>query len=260
MKSLFIPFLTAFSLGGVISVSTASSAQAAMIIVDFDVLGGSTGTNWNQMLENQILLPNLVDVTGQQTGFMFMRGDEASTPPPPASEASIPSNAMIPVDSPITTDIGGLFTATRFSPATPTSFWFKNLEPGSEYYVYIFSFRGDQYYNQVTVTTENTLPDYEVSGNNVLYVNDELGTNTRTLSSYRRRVRVWTEGEHTGEIGFIFNVGSNAPPFDFNAAWAIAAIAIEPVSDIPEPSLLLGLGMMGGWIGLQNQKKRKNKV
>lgn len=217
-------------------------AQAtSLIVVDFDVNGGTTGTNWNQITPNVQSISNLVDVDGNNTGFSFGLGGTMN--PPIAFESGDPDSTQIPTGSPITTAIGGNITGDIIA----VDYWFTGLEPGALFRIYVFSYRNEPYFNQISVETQQTIPAYDVTSNEDfgeqdLYVNQEIGMDGRTLVSYANVVSVWDEGPNIGGIGLEFIVNGDA---GFDDQWAIAGIAIQEVP-IPEPSSLLGLGLIGG--------------
>ncbi|MGK7931841.1 MAG: PEP-CTERM sorting domain-containing protein [Microcystaceae cyanobacterium] len=222
------------------------NAQAAgLIVVDFDVNGGTTGTNWNQITPDVSSIANLIDIDGVSTGASF----GATVGSPLGYELGDPISSQVPTDSPITTTIGGnVFGDSQ------VSYWFTNLEPGALYKIYVFSYRDSQYFNQITVETQETIPTYDVTGNQQLFVNQELGTDSRTLDSYTDIVSVWEDGPNIGGIGVTIDVNTEGDPF-FGDRWALAGIAIEEIP-IPEPSGLLGLGLIGGGMILRTLIKK----
>jgi hypothetical protein len=246
--SLLLTSLVSFA--GVFS--QPQTAQAGMIVVDFGDATDVSEANWNQMTAGQDLVENLIDVDGLTTNVSINRkvaNDNSNL----TNESGNPDNTQVPTDSPITANIGGVLTDFDVQ-----EYWFNNLTPGGLYKLYIFSFRDlalGQYCNDVDIITQETTPGFSLGCQNQLYVNEEAGTENKTLEEYTDFVTVWVDGDNEGRIGLTFNLDISTGAIPGIDQWAIAGLAIEEVP-IPEPSGLLGLGLIGGGMILRTLVKK----
>ena len=134
------------------------------------------------------------------TGISFGLGGMSNTPD--AFELGDPDPSQVPTDSPITTAIGG-----NISHFEPVDYWFHGLKPNSLYKIYVFSYRDGAYFNRIGVETTASVT-YSAVGDTELYVNDEQGTNSRTLASYADVVPSWFDGR----LGVNFQLDPTGDP------------------------------------------------
>lgn len=116
------------------------------------------------------------------------------------------------------------------------------LDAGQKYAVYIFGFESSTgtYTQTVSVSGATSLPSFtQTLSNGVLMVNDELGTDSRTLQSYDHVVEATAGGVITVSLS----------PGAGSAGVALAGIAIRPVLEAPtNPALADKIGVHRGTI------------
>lgn len=258
-KSIYALPLATFILGNIVlGIPSQAEAQTdALIGVDFDVDTGASPTNWNRFLITDTAI-SLIDETGAATGATFRITNPSLTPSPPPDFGSFPQTASFPTNQIPTysnplTNVGGYFEFDSI-----TNLGFEGLEPNTPYQIWVFSYNELEFTNIVTIedqitdpnviTSQNALFNYTVSGENQLYVNNQLGSDTRSLQSFITSDFILT----TLDDG---SLGINLQSTDF---WGLAAVAIQEVQTVPEPSMLLGLGTIVGAMGLSRRKTHKN--
>ncbi len=222
--------------------SSVSAVRASALIgIDFDVPGGTSPLNWNLMTPSQSEVNNLVDQTGAVTSARFTR--ITSFPTPDAVAGAIPAN-QLPSYSTSLAGLDGFFESSD-----PNDYWFLGLVPGALYRVWVFSFNTLDFKNLIAIETQNP-PSFMVgSEGNQLFVNSELGDSSRSLSSYALVVPSWTSGPNTGGIGIEVRPGT------LDGFWGLAGVAIERVP-VPEPSVVLGLGLFAGVMSITRKRRR----
>ncbi|MDY7002533.1 MAG: PEP-CTERM sorting domain-containing protein [Cyanobacteriota bacterium] len=205
-----------------------NSASAAIIGVDFGPSGSSTPNNWT-LVTGAGTTNDLIDETGLTTVVDIALSS-------PAFIGNFGANVLastVPTDpNPIDNIGGNLFS---FS-GSPLEITFSDLVPNQTYDYWLFGLRdGFDGTNQNVIVNGTSFS--QTAGSRVLAINNELGTDTRTLDSYGISVTA----DALGQI--ITTISPN------NGLYSVAGIAIEAppdVSSVPEPTsviALLGLGL-----------------
>ena len=201
-----------------------------VIGLDFDCCGGSAPTNWSQVtFVNQDSTDMMRDdgvATTVDLNLTAFGSLNASTIGPISTE--------LPRHNPVLTELDG---HSRGS-ATVTARW-EDLTPGNNYGVYVFGFEradGVSYSQSVVIAGATTLPAFDqVLVDGQLQVNDEVGTNTRTLQSFEHVVAADGSGHIT--LTITPNVGSDGVSF---AGFALREIP----SSVDTTEVALNSGML----------------
>ena len=194
--------------------------SGALVGVDFDQSGGAAPVNWGSIpggSDSSFL--NLIDESGAPTvidlavaeltdGSWF---DFAVTP----AANTIPQhpNALANID-------GQIYTG-----ADPLQLTFSELDPLADYEVYVMAAEGfytsiDQ---RVTIAGDGSPLVFDQSfGQNVLFVNDQLGDDTRTLAEYAQVVTSTGAGE----------IVVNVDPLSGTNDVVLAGVAIFKVPEV----------------------------
>jgi hypothetical protein len=198
-------------------VVSSSAAVAAIVGLDFNTAtAGSTPPNWNP-LNTAGSIGNLIDDNGVATGWSF----GVTTSGGGFAFASTPSAATIPTHSYSLAGIDHYLTGSAGSTGASQ---FSNLPPLTVFNVWAFGLRGfTPLAIDWTVAGANTVTFSQNGSAGQLWVNGELGTSARTLSSYAIQVT----SSATGTIDFTYDPVGTAP-------YAVAGLALEIV---PEPAL-----------------------
>ena len=191
--------------------------------IDFDLAGRPSPTDWAQQLFFSSGNPvNMTRDDGVATPFdlTFALGGGSLS----ASSAGVGNESNIPRHDPIINEIGGFST---FSAAV-TATW-SDLTPGTSYGVFVFGLGTSSYSQSISIAGATTLPSFDqVLVDGVLQVNDEGGSNTRTLKSYQEIAVADASG----------NIAITVTPNSGSAGVALGGLAIR---EIPQPAIAAGL-------------------
>ncbi len=160
--------------------------------LDFDCCGRPAPNNWSQVtfLSDDSMdmlrddgMPTSIDLNLSAFGSF-----NASTVGP--------SSSSIPQHTPSLIDIAGYSRATN----TVTAVW-DDLIPGQQYGIYVMGFEsvsGANYSQTITISGASTLPSFtQTLTDGELQVNDEVGTNSRALTSFEKIVAADGNGRIT---------------------------------------------------------------
>jgi hypothetical protein len=182
-----------------------------LIGVDFDERAGSP-TNWTTTLGGSapISLLNLLNESGTPTVVDI---ELASTSGAFSDFSTTPNPSTIPTHTNVLTGLNDYFYGGGV-----WTFTFSDLLPGDAYNVYVFGLRGFVLGNDVAISggspSIHFVQSSTTAGN--LWINGELGSNTRTLQSFAEPMTADGSGEITITV---VGMGDTA---------AIAGLAIEP--------------------------------
>ena len=167
-----------------------ASGDGNLVGIDFDPNSGSTPTNWTRAdvggFDPPNNLDNLIDEAGNTTTFdlVFVESTGSGT--------SFPTSGSLPAHTPSLSGLDGvLFSGPFGGITTPIDVIWTGLTPGFQYDTYAFALENFQgVYNQrVTITGDGTPISFnQVTTNGTLLVNDEVGSDSRSLESYAERV------------------------------------------------------------------------
>jgi hypothetical protein len=206
-----------------------SSTSGAVIGIDFN-LSGPAPLNWNRLTASNaspgitptpMALANLIAETGAATNVDFRLDSSVHTI---RGFDSSPNSATIPLHSQSLADIGGYFHNDSGDNDTVTAA-FSQLDPNILYKVWVFVTRMSSEIDTFTTISGTGVPiTFRTLGSGPsLFINGQLGSNTRTLDSYALHVQPVA----TGEINVSWTEGPTA------TRYTVAGVAIEPV---PEPA------------------------
>lgn len=206
----------------------ASGAAAAMAaeLIGFDIDNGSgSPTNWNSGLLGQATtssqtFSNLLDESGAATGVdLTIENFRALN-----LGLAAPNTATVPQHSTVLDAINDYAFSSSGVPATLTA-TFSDLAPGNSYYLWVFGLRRFDSRNTIAVAGAETFAYTQQFAANDLFINDEVGSDTRTLASYADVVVADSNGQIKVTAGT-----------DTSYAYAIGGYAIQLV---PEPGTAL---------------------
>lgn len=188
---------------------------AALVGVDFDSTTASSPTNWTSLgtQNTPVTHSDLVDVNGVATTFdLTINETGIATATCGANQicgfAAAPSSLTLPVHD---QSLGGI-DGQIYTDADPIELTWSDLTPGTDYEVYVFGLEGfyDSIQQDVRITGAGSPVDFTQSfDQNSLFINGELGSNTRSLTSYAEIVTADSAGEITIDItpnGFTLDV------------------------------------------------------
>ena len=167
-----------------------AAGNGSLVGIDFDPDSGSTPTNWTRgdvgSNSNSLPLDNLIDEDGNATTIDLLFDDNTG------SGTSTPTGSSVPIHTPALGGLDGLLYSGPFGGVTaPIDVTWNDLTPGIQYDIYVFAlenYLGD-YNQQVTITGAGAPISFaQVTTNGTLLINDEIGSNSRTLESYAERV------------------------------------------------------------------------
>ncbi|MDV6031236.1 MAG: hypothetical protein F9B45_14270 [Phycisphaera sp. RhM] len=167
-----------------------ASGSGQLVGIDFDPIAGSSPTNWTRVDVGSnppsFVLNDLIDEAGNATTIDLLFDDNTG------SGTSTPSSSTLPSHTPSLAGIDGLLYSGPFGgPTVPIDVTWAGLTPGFEYDLYVFALENFQgtFDQRVTITGDGTPITFnQVTSNGVLMINDEAGSNARTLESYAERV------------------------------------------------------------------------
>lgn len=199
---------------------TFGAAGQHLVGVDLDNGQGSP-TNWNTFnMSTPGVLNNLIDESGAATSYSFTM-----------NHGSPFTTAVNPVTVPQHSNPLDLIADYYFGTGIGTA-QFSNLAAGQEYYVWVFGLRGFTMNNRITITGGGSPIHFDQVGTaGQLFVNGEMGDQTRTLQSYA----LVQTADASGVIGFTLDIVPGG-----SAGWTIAGFAIQAV---PSPGALALLGV-----------------
>ena len=210
------------ALGVALALALPSLALAQFVGVDFNTVNGATIQNWN-VLTTAGSVPNLISDTGAPTGWSFA----VTTAGGGFAFATDPNLATVPTHN---YPLDGIDDYLTGSAGTTGAAQFSNLPANTPFNVFAFGLRGfTPLAMDWTVAGSNTITFNMNGGPQELWVNGEVGTSARTLSSYARTVT----SSATGTLDFTYDPIGNAP-------FAVAGIAIAVVPEPSATSVLLG--------------------
>jgi len=207
---------------------------AALVGVDFDLSGSSAPANWTSL--GTQLTPftqsNLIDEDGNATPFdLTLVETGAATPSCGANQVcgatATPLASTIPTHSQSLSGIDGQV----FTDAHPVTLTWSDLTAGDNYEVYVFGLEGHFSSSQQTVgiTGGGTPITFAQNLNkNQLFVNDELGSSGRPLSSYAKIAAADSAGRITIQV----------TPAAFSLDVSLGGVALRELSP-PELSLTI---------------------
>ena len=216
-----------------------NSSYAAIIGVDFGVPSSSTPLNWT-LVTGAGTTNNLVNENGNTTDVDISVSSDSLVQNFNASvlPSTIPTHTN-PIDN-----IGqNLFSFSGDSLVVT----FSDLIPNQTYSYWLFGLRdGGRGTRQSVVVNGASFTQNAAS--QVLIMNDELGDDARSLSSYAIPITA----DASGEIITTIN------PFIFSDLYAVAGIAIEEqeIPPTPEPTTLLSLFAVGAGFLVSKHKKQ----
>ena len=221
----------------------ASLGSTTLIGIDFGEFGGAAPPEWNELL-----LPP----TGTVAGFRDLSGQATSvTLSYSGSFDEVSGAPLIGTAVPISTTDLTTVLQDHFSGQGATTVLLGNLDPITPYYIWVMGgMRLPGFDNLVTITGAGAPRSFrqgaELTTFGESFINTELGSSSRTFSSYAQMILASPSG--TIEIGW--QTGASGP----DAAWAISGIAIQP---IPEPDAVFLL--IGGSALLSIYRRRRQR-
>lgn len=231
-------------LATIIAVALCPFAATASPLVGIDFgPAGSAPTNWNLVSATGIF-SNLIDQTGTTTSVSLTLTVPGGTATP---YAVTPVASTVPIASPSLAGIDG--NVYSFAPFNTLNATLGGLVPGGQYAIWVFGLRGGNTLSQtVTVTGLGSPLVYTQSAaDSQLVVNQELGSDTRTLESYADTVFATLSGTISVQVvGDIY-----ASPF------TVAGMAIQAVPEIDLSGTGSALVLVSGAIGLLERRRRK---
>lgn len=211
--------------------------SADLVGIDFGP-SGSKPTNWT-LVSGAGTFTQLKDETGAATALSLT----VSGSPSPTAYAVTPYASTLPIHTPSLSGLDG----NIYGFSGTFNAVFSGLIPNGQYYLWIFGLRGDVRLTQsVTVTGTSLQLSYTQSqAYQVLAVNDEAGSSTRTLESYADTV----QASNTGTLSIRIVGGGDSNTY------AVAGLAIQ--STVPEPSTwaLLGCGAVAVLVACRRQTR-----
>jgi hypothetical protein len=203
-------------------------SRAQLVGVDFNTAGSAAPQNWNS-LTTAGSVPNLMNDTGAFTGWSFA----VTTVGGGFTFANDPNPATVPTHTYSLANIDDYLTGG--GDVTGVS-RFSNLPPLTQFNVYAFGLRAFSPINMNwTVAGANSITFSQIGGASELWVNGELGSSSRTLSSYARVVT----SSSSGFIDFTYdpNGGAGVP-------YSVAGFAIEIVPEPMSLAAILSIGLL----------------
>jgi hypothetical protein len=210
------------SLALVLALASPALVVAQFVGVDFNRAGSPTPQNWNA-LTTAGSVPNLVSDAGAATGWSFA----VTTAGGGFTFAADPNLATVPTH---TYPLDGIDDYLTGNAGATGAAQFSNLPANTPFSVYAFGLRGfTPLAIDWTVSGSDTITFSQNGAATELWINGEIGSSARTLSSFARTVT----SSATGTLDFTYDPVGTAP-------YAVAGIAIAVVPEPTAVSLILG--------------------
>ena len=193
--------------------------------VDFDLAAGSEPTNWNTISEgSNATFSNLGSESGDSTGFDLTINESGGG----WREFEVTPNAStIPQHGVSLTNIDGQI----FTEGDSIELVWSDLNPLLEYEIYVLALEGfyDSIEQNVTVTGDTSTSFEQRFDQTDLFINDQLGSSSQSLSDYALVVGADSNGEIRIEID----------PITGTQDVALGGLAITEISNSAPTDILL---------------------